>query len=448
MTLLQQTDPAHWRELALAWRGWAAIAGRWVAEIKECSAALRDIWVGRCAEAATAALGRIVLRLTLFRLGCWAADQALSEFAAALTRAKHADDPMAAQTVDATTAGLLDDLFVSTATPPAVDQPSCTASATEVRRWWERLGPAQRDQALATHPGRLGSLDGIPAAARDRANRLLLDEEGQLAARLAAGDGPRAYLMGVDPAGDGRAVVALGDPDRAGAVLTHVPGMTADLASFDGELARAERVAVRAAEMAPQSATSTIMWLGYDAPDGIVQAASPAQAISGADGLRRFQDGLRATHQGGPARQTVLGHSYGSLVVGEAAARPGLAADSVVFVGSPGVGVDSAAELAVPRDEVWAATSLTDVIQWAAVSPGSFAEDLALSRTGPIGAAIAFLTPEKDLYFGTNPADPAFGARTLAVQPGAGHLGYWDEGRPALDALTRITLGRGDVIPQ
>jgi hypothetical protein len=431
MTLLEAPDPARWRAAALLWRARAATAGRWVAEIKACAAGLGRIWTGECARAAAGALGRAIRGLIVFRLGCWAADQALSELAAALARAP---DRSAARVADATAAARLDELFGTSAAPPTGALPSCTASPAEVRRWWDTLSPGQRDWTLATEPGWIGALDGVPAAARDRANRLLL--EGSPIERLDDDRGGlRAYLLRFDPAGDGRAVVALGDPDRAAAVLTQVPGMTADLASFDGELARAERIAVRANELAPHRPTSTIMWLGYDAPDGLGEAASRSRAVAGAPELHRFQAGLRASHQGEPARQTVLGHSYGSLVAGAAATSPGLA-DSVIFVGSPGVGVDSAAELAVPADDVWAMTSLTDIIQWAAVSPGSLLE----SR--------AFFAPEDDLFFGRNPAGPAFGARTVASQPDAGHLGYWDEGRPALDALARITLGRGDVIPR
>jgi alpha/beta hydrolase family protein len=143
----------------------------------------------------------------------------------------------------------------------------------------------------------------------------------------------------------------------------------------------------------------------------------------------------------------VLGHSYGSLVVGTAAGTPGLVADDVVFVGSPGVGVDSAADLHAPPGQVWSSTSRSDVIQWAAVSPRSVGEDLVLSQV-PGGVLPAFGRPEDDLYFGRNPSDPAFGARVFASRPDGGHLGYWDPGGPALDALADITLGRGDVIPR
>ncbi len=485
---LRATDPEHWRDTATAWRSWAATAGRWAAELRAHAVRLRTVWTGSAADAATARLTTLIRRLSLFRLSCWAADQALSEFAAVLTRCRSmlaktptgvsvagdgtvSGQPAAAvrdtaatveaaltiaTQADGVAAGRLGELDTGgTATPPTVDPPSCAATPAEVRRWWEALSPAQRHWLLATDPGRIGALDGVPAAIRDAANRLTLDELptrlpglDALRQRLADGDGARAYLLRLDPAGEGRAVVALGDPDRAANVLTQVPGMTADLASYGGELARAERIAARATGLAPEAATSAVMWLGYDAPDFLHEAASRHQATAGATGLHRFQDGLRATRLGPPAHQTVLGHSYGSLVVGSAAARPGFATDEVVFVGSPGVGVDSAAELRVPPGQVWSSTSRSDVIQWAAVSPRSLAEDLALSAAVPGGALSAFTRPENDLYFGTNPSDPAFGARVFASEPDAGHLGYFTPGSAALDALAAITVGRGDVIPR
>ena len=441
---LEATNPALWRDAALDWRRWAAAAGRWAAELTSCAAGLRAVWTGAAADALAARIGALVRRLTLFRLGCWAADQALSEFSAALARAKPGADLAAATAADDTTAGRLLALFGTAAEPPGIDPPSCEAAPAEVARWWAKLSPAHRDWLSATQPGWIGSLDGVPAAARDRANRLLID--GLPLGGMLPEDGPRAYVLRVDPAGDGQAVIALGDPDKAGHVVTNVPGMTADLASYEGELTRAERIAVRAADLAPDRATSSIMWLGYDAPDFLGEAAGRSSANAGATGLRRFQEGLRAAHEGPAARQTVVGHSYGSLVVGTAAARPGFHADSLVFVGSPGVGVDSAARLHAPPGEVWASTSRSDVIQYAAVSPGSLAQDLALSQLRPAGALLAFGRPEDDLFFGVNPADPSFGARRFPSQPDAGHLGYWEG--PALDALATIALGRGDVIPR
>jgi Alpha/beta hydrolase len=375
-----------------------------------------------------------------------------------------------AATADAAAAGRLTDVAgMADTTPPAppATLPPCTATPADVRRWWDTLTPAQQRWLAVTDAAWLGALDGVPAAFRDAANRLLLDRRRadldtaapavhgrdrrrlhelrhglrQLADRLAQRDGPRAYLLRLDLAGDGRAVVALGDPDRADNVLTHVPGMTADLESYGGELARAERVAVRAAELGPGAATSTVMWLDYDAPDFVDEAAGAGRARTGAAALRHFQDGLRATHDGS-ARLTVLGHSYGSLVVGHAASDPGLAADDVVFVGSPGVGVEAAAELHVPAGHVWSTTSRSDVIQYLPVAPASLASGLVTAGTVPvIGPALAFATPEDDLWFGRNPSDPSFGAHVFGSQPDAGHVGYWDRGRPALDAIAEIALG-------
>jgi hypothetical protein len=488
---LRATDPARWTSVALAWRSWAAAVGQWVSDLAAAIASLTASWTGAAASAATGRLTDLRQRLTVFRVLCWQADQALSEFAAALTRARALLDrafttagpagvtiggdgtltgPVGTPAAQLTIRTLADALRVAAegdataadrlgalgdvGTPPAPPDrlPPCTATPAEVRQWWDGLTPDQQRWLIATQAAWLGPLDGIPAAYRDLANRLLLDgrraeagpadmREGldRLTARLAQGDGPRAYLLRLDLAGEGRAVVALGDPDRAANVLTQVPGMTADLASYKHELDRAERVAVRAAQVAPASATSTILWLDYDAPDFVDEAASARQAEDGAPVLRRFQDGLRATHLGPPARQTVLGHSYGSLVVGEAARSPGLAADDVVFVGSPGVGVDSAAQLRVP--EVWSSTSRTDIIQYAAVSPTALPRDLLLAATPVIGPALAFGRPAADLWFGHNPSDPAFGAHLFPSQVAGGHLGYWDPGSVALDAITGITVG-------
>jgi hypothetical protein len=514
---LRLTDAGRWQATASAWRGWAALGGRWADAFAPLVARLTSAWSGAAAAAALARIARWRRILDVFRMLCWEVDQALSEFAAALGRARvllaralttaaqagltvddngevgvrtpaaHAGgvaDPAApgraaagliaaltvAATADAATAHRLAEVAgtaVTTPPPRPATLPPCSAAPADVRRWWDTLTPAQRRWLVVADAAWVGGLDGIPVPFRDAANRLLLDRRRagldsaalaadhrerrrldelrrglrELADRLARKDGPRAYLVHLDLAGDGRAVVALGDPDRADNVLTQVPGMTADLGSSGGDLGRAEQVAVRAAELGPAAATSTVMWLDYDAPDFVDEAAGAGRARVGAAALRHFQDGLRATHDGG-ARLTVLGHSYGSLVVGQAASDPGLAADGVIFVGSPGVGVDTAADLHVPAGHVWSTTSRTDVIQYVAVAPKSLLGDLVTAGTVPVvGSAIAFATPEDDLWFGPNPSDPPFGARVFHSQPDAGHVGYWDRGRPALDAITAIALG-------
>ncbi|MBM0277345.1 alpha/beta hydrolase, partial [Micromonospora tarensis] len=261
-----------------------------------------------------------------------------------------------------------------------------------------------------------------------------------LAGRLAAGGSPRAYLLGLDPSGEGRAVVTLGDPDHADRVLTYVPGMTAGLDDAPGELGRAARVLDRCAALAPAERSAAVLWVDYDAPDFLTEAASADQARDAGPALHRFQEGLRASHEGPPARQTVLGHSYGSLVVGVAAREHGLAADALVFVGSPGVGVSRAAELGVPPAEVWASSAPDDVIR--AARPADELGRRALSGAAPLAAVLGW--PGRtghELWFGHDPSDPGFGGRVFGSGRG-GHTGYWDPGNPALDGMARVVLGR------
>jgi hypothetical protein len=486
---LRATDPARWWATALAWRRWAGLAGALCSEFGPLVDRLRASWRGSAAEAAAARLGALSRRLAFFRVLCWRADQALSEFAAALDRARALLDraraaagrsglvidadgtvhgrptvPDAIRSVaadlnaalavaaqaDAATAARLGPLADIPAAPVAESFPPCDAPPAEALRWWQQWTPAERNWLLVTEPGALAGVDGIPIADRDIANRLLLDDSrrqldqmraagadpgrvrdlrtglDRLAARLEEEGSPRAYLVDFGLDGEGRAVVALGDPDRSANVLTHVPGMTSDLKSLGGELSRAERVAVRAGELGPDRATSAVLWLDYDAPDFVDEAASARPARDAAPQVTRFQEALRVTHHGEPAHQTVLGHSYGSLVVGKAASAGGLPADALVFVGSPGVGVDSAAQLGFPAERVWATTSATDPIRLAAAPKELLLPD--------------FPGTERHLWFGRDPSQSGFGARVFPSQFDAGHLGYWDRG-PALDALTRITLG-------
>ena len=67
---------------------------------------------------------------------------------------------------------------------------------------------------------------------------------------------------------------------------------------------------------------AAIAWLDYDAPDTLQQAMHSGAAHDAADPLARFVAGLDATHTGAAAHESLVGYSYGSTVVGLAAARP------------------------------------------------------------------------------------------------------------------------------
>jgi hypothetical protein len=73
----------------------------------------------------------------------------------------------------------------------------------------------------------------------------------------------------------------------------------------------------------------------------IPNAGSSSYATNAVDDLQNIQSGLGATHDGEPSHNTVLGPSYGTTTVGYAARDGnGLAARDLIFVGSPGVGVE------------------------------------------------------------------------------------------------------------
>src|SRR5256885_2058344 len=128
----------------------------------------------------------------------------------------------------------------------------------------------------------------------------------------------QAFLPGIDTAGNGRAIVAMGNPDTAANVATYVPGTGARLEMAGADMDRSDRM-LASATKAGSPSTSVITWIGYDAPQSIPSAASESYAEGAKKDLDRFQDGLRATHEGPPSHNTVLGHSYGSTVIGHTA---------------------------------------------------------------------------------------------------------------------------------
>ncbi|MEO3775940.1 alpha/beta hydrolase [Micromonospora sp. B11E3] len=518
---LWAADPAGWAAAGAAWSGLTGLVDRRAAALEGAAGRLRTGWTGAAAGSAGGRVDALRGQLTALAPAAIEVDQVLAEFAGRLHLAKArlaeavaladaggvrldrqgraAVDPAAARPVesaavarvaaavaaalesadaaDREAAGRLDELAAAAGAgwlaPPPPWRPAPGTDPATVRSWWAGLTAAERRWLVAREPELVGRLDGVPATARDQANRLLVGQRREvllaersrllgrlpggplelaglarveaslsgldaLTARLAGGGQPRAYLLGLDPGGEGRAIVALGDPDRADRVLTYVPGMTAGLADATGELGRAARVRDRCAALDPTGSTAAVLWLDYDAPDFLHEAVLPGQARDAGPALHRFQEGLRATHDGPPARQTVLGHSYGSLVVGTAARDHGLAADALVFVGSPGVGVDGATGLRLPAGEVWASTAPDDVIRLAR-PPDALARRI-LVGAGPLAAVLA--GPEDHaLWFGRDPTDPGFGARTFPSGR-YGHTGYWEPGNPALDGMARIVLGR------
>jgi hypothetical protein len=330
------------------------------------------------------------------------------------------------------------------------DVPAPSTPARQVSAWWAQLGGADRQWLLIHRPDEVGGLDGVPVADRDTANRAVLAralDRGDSVAGLTAIEDrldnpelPRAYLVKLSTDGDGQAIVAIGNPDSATDVLTDVPGAGADLATIGSLIDRADAVSAAATRLGPDHQLASVAWLGYDPPDGADAALSRA-AGAGSAALDSFVDGLRATHDGAPSHNTVLGHSYGSLTVGVTARDRGLAADDLIFVGSPGAGVDRASELGLPADRIWSSTAENDPVQHYAPGLRQIAADILTNVGRPTPAFYGDSEPDTFLHFGVNPSSPAFGGHVFASDPSGGHNGYWQG--TGLENIARIAVLHG-----
>ncbi|MGH4019520.1 MAG: alpha/beta hydrolase [Pseudonocardiaceae bacterium] len=359
--------------------------------------------------------------------------------------------------------------------PPAGTAPQ------RVAQWWASLTPGEQSALVTGQSAAIGALDGIPAETRDAANRMVLAaERARLEPELARLQGlvpgpgtpqarelarvqgqlkgidaieerlndtrpgrQQAYLLGLDTDNLGQAIVAIGNPDEADNVVTLVPGTYAALEGAGGGIANVEAIVDQANAADVGSQTAGILWIGYDAPQSIAPAAmDPGYADGAKADLDRFQDGLRATHEGPRSTNTVIGHSYGSTVVGHTARDEGLDADNVIFAGSPGVGVDHARDLGVPAENVWATTAAHDPIQHA-YDP----EDVSVPIHPLVPTEVA--NPDPELVHGNNPTDADFGGQVFASDPGSrwppasAHTEYWRPNSSSLIKVGNIVTGRG-----
>jgi Alpha/beta hydrolase len=247
-------------------------------------------------------------------------------------------------------------------------------------------------------------------------------------ADLNRADGVDRYLGYLDDMGHG--AVAIGNPDFAKRNGIFVPGTGQDLARLPFSDARAVGMynAARAADktLGPKDVSITT-WMGYDRPMNLSRAAFPDPARAGADGLDAFESGLRASHVGPPSIDTVIGHSYGSTLVGAAASGGHhLDADKVIAVGSPGMLVDRVDGLSLEPDaDVYAMRAADDIIG--------------------ISGVVAEWT------LGPDPTAPKFGARGLAAGPIPtgpvglpsvdAHSSYWDQHNIALANMGAVIAG-------
>ncbi len=386
--------------------------------LEACRRLVRE--AGTAAGTAQTALGRPATDPAASAL----ADAAL---VAAARAAAAADDARAALAVlgvrDAAAPGSIADLTSRTRSLPLPDPPG-HGTPHERAQWWVALSAPTQRALIRTRPEVLGALDGIPAWARDRANRIVLARalaapRPSATARAVAAEiddrergGTAVQLHLFDEPGQ-RVALALGDVDTAGSIVLLVPGVaTTPDDDLDAVTADVDRVLDAAAELPAAGELAGVAWLGYRPPRGPAVLLRSA-ADRGGPALDGALDGQRAARSAvglGSARTTVLAHSYGTVVVDAAADASGrLAADALVLLGSPGMQPDRTplAEVA----EVHAASSSADPVTWPS-------------------------------WFGVHPTrGGSYGASVLPVDPGTGHSDYLDRGGATLAAVADVVVG-------
>lgn len=337
--------------------------------------------------------------------------------------------------------------------------------------FWQGLTPQQKDQ-LYDREHDIGNQAGMPFVDKDHYNRLHLGElerktqadvdrmqhavdemmrghnvddgalyalQTQLAAsrnhlegykvleaELNSTNGPKRYLGQIDEFGHG--AVSIGNPDTAKRNAILVPGTGQDLPNIgasDNKAVAMYQAALDANRSLRPEDVAVTTWMGYDRPMGLSNAEFADLAHRGAANLDAFENGMRASHVGAPSTDTVIGHSYGSTLVGAAASGGHhLDANNVIAVGSPGMLVDWAGALDLDPDaHVYSMRADNDVI-------------------GPARVATTWT-------LGADPADAKFGATRLYADPGPSwhglpsvdaHSSYWKPG-PGLKNLGAVIAG-------
>ncbi|MEE3750096.1 alpha/beta hydrolase [Mycobacterium intracellulare] len=362
------------------------------------------------------------------------------------------------------------------AIPPPSTKPE------DVKRWWDSLSQQERDQLLAQHPPELGNLNGIDTISRDTVNQAVMNDDISRVENAAAqhhvsvdqvtqhpelyGLAPSAitrynnavktkaglstdsdggknpvFLQTYDPEafeGRGREAIAIGNPDTADNTTVLVPGTGSSVR--DGYLTHRDGLNVynEAQRADPNKSNSVLVWMGYHAPDSAIdpQIGQTTLARNGGGLLAGDVNALAVTHGGAPSHVTVMGHSYGSTTVADAAAGSGMHANDIVLVGCPGTDLaHSAGDFHLPEGgHVYVGAASTDPITHLGGIQGH------LPGTGVT------------IGLGSDPAVEGFGStRFKAEAPGLtfplkDHSSYFTPGNESLFSIGDIASGHGDAL--
>jgi hypothetical protein len=355
-------------------------------------------------------------------------------------------------------------------------------SPEEVNRWWTSLSDDERKTLLHNWPDKLGNLDGIPVADRSTANTAVMQRDIDRLAEVAQARGvtveevqahPERYGMAgpmmdryrnavkvkealaadhlktgaptflqvYEPerfGGDGRAAIAIGDPDHAPNTAVVVPGTGNSVTNgwMAGDDATNLYNESKLAD--PGHPTAVVAWMGYDAPDALYdpRVGTTALAHEGGQLLASDVNALNATHQG-QGHMTVLGHSYGSTTVADAAAGYGMHTDDVVLVGSPGTDMaHSAADFHLNEGgHLYVGAASSDPV----------------TQLGHIPQVPVPFT-DFSVSLGDDPAMDGYGSTRFKAEvpgittPWGDHSEYYTRGGESLFSMSDIVSGHGDAL--
>ena len=338
-------------------------------------------------------------------------------------------------------------------------------AAVDVADWWGGLAISARDAVETASPRLVGNLDGVPVAVRDRSNRAwviqsvasLQTSVAKTGARaLSQNDdhalhmlrqvetvlapsqgGPARSLLSVDSNGQGKAAVVIGNLQTADYVTYMVPGMffTVDGQvgdwTGDAEDLYQQQVAwlKRLSAVDPSDAGKTVAvvaWMGYQTPD-LTNIGSLDLAYKGRDAIASLVQGEQALRAGNEPYTTIVAHSYGSTAALMALTEYNFSVDALVLVGSPGSAAQSVNDLHVRNANVFVGSAPWD----------------------PVPASA---------WFGSDPAAPSYGAKTMAVDgatdvitgtalgQSVGHNNYFSAGSESIRNMALVGIGHPELV--
>ncbi|MET8724408.1 alpha/beta hydrolase [Streptomyces misionensis] len=389
----------------------------------------------------------------------------------------------------------------------SLPKPPKDGDPAEVAEWWSNLPDEQKAAYISLHPDSIGAMDGLPAAVRDEANRVVLAEsraeyqdkldawmkkepehyrpyispitglevkgavveteewkewnkkrkdlEGRINGmdviqdrfdRTGTDGLPEAYLIGFSPEGkghDGKVIIANGNPDTADHTGIYVPGTGTLLQDIGKDIGRGETLWHESNRFAQGQTVSTITWFDYDAP-------LQAQPFEKGGGL--FPEAMfdKYAEKGGPG----LSHYLDGNLEARRSVSGNTDLGHITLTGHS-YGTTLIGDAAKSR--VWpeGALPVDDVI--AVGSPGmqaKHAADLGIpqghmwaEKGGGNDAAVRiggkYLAGLGDDW--TIPTDPEFGANIMESDA-EDHGAFWDEGSTSLRNQALVIAGQYDKV--